>query len=291
MAREWTGKTDGTRWMQNALISIFRHIDVRVMYGVMAVVIVFYMFFRRTSYNAIKDYFTQCFGLHGWQRLRAIYRNHYQFGQVVLDRFAAYAGRQYQFLYEGIETYNEVVNQEAGAIVIQSHIGNFEMAGYSLDSKKRMHVLAFTGESEVVLQNRAALLAEHNIHLIPVNNEMDHVVTLYNALQTGDILCIPGDRRLGSDKAIACQLFGRTAYLPEGVFRMAAITGVSIMAIFVMKERWDTYKVFTTRLTTPQGVSRQEQMQSLAQQYATYMEKLLRQYPLQWYHYFDFWKE
>ena len=291
MARQWTGKTDGTRGMQKSLIFIFRHVDVRVMYVVMAVVIVFYMLFRRTSYLAQKDYFTQCYGMRGWRRLWAIYQNHYQFGQVVLDRFAAYAGREYKFEYDGLEVYERISSLPTGAIIVQSHIGNFEMAGYSLHSKKWMHALAFTGESEVVLQHRKELLAKHHINLIPVVNSTDHVFELYNALQAGDLLCIPGDRRLGSDKAVECAFFLRTAYLPEGVFRMAAMMQVPVMAIWVMKRKWNTYKVYTRELVLHTDLSRKEQIQDLAQQYASQMEALLRQYPMQWYHYFDFWKE
>ena len=70
--------------MLRSLVAMFRWIDIRILYGVMAVVVVFYMLINRRGYRAIRDLFRRRLGYGRWRTLRAVYRNHYRFGQIFL---------------------------------------------------------------------------------------------------------------------------------------------------------------------------------------------------------------
>lgn len=96
----WQGQTDGRPWMLRSLIAIFRRVDVRLLYGVMAVVVLFYMVGNRNGYRAMRDFFRRRMGYGRWRTLRAVYANHFRFGQVILDRFAVYAGRRFRIEIE-----------------------------------------------------------------------------------------------------------------------------------------------------------------------------------------------
>ena len=48
----WQGKTDGRKWMLQSLIFLFRWIDIRIFYAIMAFVVVFYMLINRKNYLA-----------------------------------------------------------------------------------------------------------------------------------------------------------------------------------------------------------------------------------------------
>ncbi|MDR2470114.1 MAG: lipid A biosynthesis (KDO)2-(lauroyl)-lipid IVA acyltransferase, partial [Tannerella sp.] len=93
-AREWTGVTGGHAAGQKALKIFFALVDVRVGYVILAFIIPFYMLFARRGYKAIYRYFRQRHGYTPAKAFRKTYRNHFLFGQMILDRFAVYAGQR-----------------------------------------------------------------------------------------------------------------------------------------------------------------------------------------------------
>ena len=58
------------------------------------------------------------------------YRNHCLFSQVVIDKFAMYAGKSFDVAIEGTDRFKELEQQDAGFVQLSSHIGNYEIAGY-----------------------------------------------------------------------------------------------------------------------------------------------------------------
>ena len=211
-SKDWTGRTDGTDWMLRSLIWFFRWMPPRVLYAVMGLVVPFYMLLRRKSFLAIYHYYRQG---HGCGRLRAfvnVYRNHYAFGQVILDRFAVYAGRRFSLEIEGNEYYKRIAGQPGGAVFLSSHTGNFELCGYLLNSVgKHLHALVYAGEAEAVMENRRRVWAAHNVTMVPVRDDLSHLFAINAALEEGDAVCMAGDRLLGSAKSVVCPFLGRPA--------------------------------------------------------------------------------
>ena len=63
-----------------------------------------------------------------------------------------------------------------------------------------------------------------------------------------------------------------------------------VLLVFVMKEGRRDYKVLLDILPAPEGETKQDRIQFLADAYAARLEAVVRQYPDQWYNFFDFWK-
>ncbi len=288
----WSGKTDGTPFMQKALISIFRYVDVRVGYAFMAVVIVFYMLFRHSAYMAQYNYFRKCYGAGPIKAFFNVYRNHFQFGQVIIDRFAAYAGKKYVFEFEGKDLFDRLSLQKEGFILASSHIGNYEMSGYSLKTEnKHLSVLIYAGETETVMQNRRRMFEKNNISMIPMGDDMTYVFLLQDALERGDIVSFPADRAFDNSRHITCLFFGREADIPIGPFYLAVTMQKKMLAVFVMKKKWNTYKVIMQPVSGNEKLQKKDNIACMAQNYADMLEKVVREYPFQWYHYVNFWKE
>ena len=91
---EWSGKTDGLPWMQRGLIPFFRVSPLWLPYGIMAMVVPFYMLFSRKGYQAMYQFFRKRFGFGAWKSFWKVNANHFRFGQVILDRFGVYAGKK-----------------------------------------------------------------------------------------------------------------------------------------------------------------------------------------------------
>lgn len=289
--KNWKGTTGGMPWMQRTLIKWLAVVDQRVIYAVMAVVILFYMLFSHKCYLAIYHFYRRA-RKESWLRAFVLtYQNHYSFGQVVIDRFAAFGGKKFKFVFEeeGAKRYAELTQQEEGFVQVSSHMGNYELAGYSLSSEhKTIFALVFMGETETMMMNRQKMFIEHHIQMVPVTPDMSHIFALNNALRDGDIASMPGDRVFGSPKALTCNFMGGTCQLPMGPFQMAVTRELPMASIFIMKERWDTYHVYVDIVRPDESLPKKERMQALAQRFADQMSGIVDMYPTQWYNYFEF---
>jgi len=287
---EWSGKTDGQPWMQRSLIAMFRVLPLWLLYGVMALVVPFYMLFNRKGYQAMYRFFRDRMGYGPWKSFWSVYANHFCFGQVILDRFGAYAGKQYHFLNDGQERMNELETHPEGFMMLSSHVGHYEMAGYTLKPKrKKINALVYAGETATVMENRQRKLSQNNMNMIIVKEDLSHLFALNAALDNGDIVSMPADRIFGSQKSVECQFFGAKANFPLGGFAMAVQKGVSVLAVFVMKEGMKTYHAYVREIECDRQASKREQMAQLAQSFAEQLESIVRRYPTQWFNYFDFW--
>ncbi len=289
---EWSGKTDGLPWMQRSLIAMFRVLPLGLLYGMMALVVPFYMLFSRKGYQSMYQFFRKRFGYGPLKSFCKVYANHFKFGQVILDRFGGYAGKQYPFEVDGLPLMDELETHPEGFLMLSSHIGNYEMAGYMLKPKaKKLNALVFAGETATVMENRQRLLSQNNISVIPVKEDLSHLFALNAALDNGEIVSMPADRVFGSQKNAECTFFGAKARFPLGAFAMAVQKEVPVLAVFVMKEGYKKYHAYVHEILCEKQVNKREQMSLMAQNFATQLEDMVRRYPTQWFNYFDFWKQ
>ncbi|MDR2511066.1 MAG: lipid A biosynthesis (KDO)2-(lauroyl)-lipid IVA acyltransferase [Bacteroidales bacterium] len=295
VSKQWKGDTGGGTLGQRLLIFFFRWWNLRLGYAIMAVVVLFYMLFARKGYLAIYHYFRQQHGFSKWKSFRKTYRNHFLFGQVILDRFAVFSGRRGDFEVEivGNEHFQRLCNGEKGFVIVGSHVGNFEIAGYLLgQDKKRINALIFGGETATVQQNRSKILGNNNINLIPVSADMSHLFAANAALQNGEIVSMPADRVFGSAKSVECDFLRGKADFPVGAFALAASFEVEVLAIFCMKVSAKKYKIDVRLLDTRHKTqdTRREQIVNLAKSYVAELEDIVKQYPEQWFNFYEFWK-
>ena len=276
--------------MQRALIVLFKVVPLEVIYGVMALVVPFYMLFNHKGYMAIYHFFRQRLGKGALSAVWHVYLNHFRFGQVVLDRFATYAGVRFKLTIDGNENYLHLNEGEKGFMMLSSHVGNYEQAGYALKSdRKSFNALVYAGESATVMKGRSSKFADSNIHMIPVQADMSHLFIINNALDEGNIVSMPADRCFGSQKSVGCQFFGATAQFPLGPFATAVQKEVPALAVMVMKEGSRRYRAFVRQLQADTTLPHRKQMAALAQAFATELETIVHRYPHQWYNYYEFW--
>lgn len=287
----WAGTTYGNGWMHRWLIRLLRVIDVRLLY-VFAFVFVVppTLVINAPARRAIYRYFRRRWDCGRIRAAWMTYRNHCAFSQVVIDRFAMYAGRRFHMYIDGGEHFDRLVHRPEGFVQLSSHIGNYELAGYSLVAKdKRFNALVFGGEKESVMVNRNRMFRGNNIRMIPMTADMSHLFLMDAALADGEILSMPADRIFGSQKSFAIDFLGATARFPQGAFQLAAVRGVPVLFVAVMKQASTSYHIIVRPISAPAGGSTRERARALAEAYVRELEDVVRQYPTQWYNYFDFW--
>jgi predicted LPLAT superfamily acyltransferase len=301
--RAWVGKTGGGNIGQRGLMLLFNLFGLRSLYAILAFVVPFYMLFSHKGYLAIYRYFRRQFGYSVWKSFCWTYKNHFRFGQVILDRFAVFAGKNpFEVEIVGNDYFQRLSDGKKGFVIVGSHVGNFEIGGYLLHSdKKAFNAVAFGGETETVQQNRSKLLTNNNIKLIPVRQDMSHLFAANVALQNGEVLLIAADRIFGSSKSMECEFINGKADFPVGALALAAAFEVEVLALFCIKISAKKYKIFVKPVCDNsaadmrqaaddmQKKNRKSKIGNQISQYAKEVEKIVRQYPEQWFNFYEFW--
>lgn len=193
---------------------------------------------------------------------------------------------------EGAEYLRELARQDDGFLMFSSHIGCYEVAGYSLTPPgKRYNALVYGGEKDRIMEGRQEQFSEHNITMIPVKEDMSHLFKINEALVNHEIVSMPADRVMGSSKTIPTEFLGKTAHFPSGPFAVATMRDLEVLAINVIRISRKKYKIFVVPLAYDKQASRKQKMEQLAKKYAEELECLVRQYPDQWYNFYDFWAD
>lgn len=294
MKKEWSGKTRGGNFGQKSLIFYFRYGSVALSYFFLAIIVPFFMLFARKGYKSIYSYFRKIHSRSVASAFLLTYRNHYLFGQSMLDKYALFCNnrKKYELSFDGREAFDQALTEKQGIIIISSHCGNFELAGYILRQElKKINAIAYGGESRVYQQARESSLSENNISLIPVSDDFSHIYAINNALTKGEILIVPGDRVYEGSKITERNFMGHPAKFPAGPFHLAVKYNARVFAIFVMKISDFHYKTIVRSLSdnTGEGLTKQERIDLMSDRYVNTLESVTAEYPAQWYNFYKFW--
>lgn len=288
--RQWAGTTYGNGWMHRSLIRILRYVDVRILYLFSDIFVIPVCLIVNPSGRTAFRFYRDAMHYGRARACLAAYRNHCLFSQVVIDRFAMYAGRSFEVEVEGLGYFEALAARDEGFLHLSSHIGNYEIAGYSLVSeRKKIHAVVYAHEKESVMAGRTDMFSRTNISMIALREDMGHLFEIDRAICDGDVVSFPTDRHMGDAKCVSAQFFGREAKFPMGPFSVATMRGVDVLAVNVMKEGLKKYRIYVTPLQYDKDAPRREQVRQLCGAYVAELEKRVRQYPLQWYNFFDFW--
>jgi Kdo2-lipid IVA lauroyltransferase/acyltransferase len=188
----------------------------------------------------------------------------------------------------------DAVARATGAILISPHFGNWELGGLGLaDLGRTLNVMTFREPDEQVNQQREQVRNERGIGVIYVDRNDSSplaVIEAVNALRRNETICLLGDRD-GSSNTVTVPFFGRPTALPAGAAHLALATGAPVIPVFVVLEANGRYATLMEEAIFFHGAPgrNQEAVQEGMTRLAAVFERYIRQYPDQWYNFFDFW--
>ncbi|MDR2773737.1 MAG: lipid A biosynthesis (KDO)2-(lauroyl)-lipid IVA acyltransferase [Tannerella sp.] len=290
--RAWKGVTGGSVFGQKAMKILFSIVNVYVGYFILLFVIPFYMLFARKGYLAIYRYFRRQHGYPAVKSFFKTYGNHFMFGQMILDRFAVYAGqRNFKIDNPDNDLFLRMVYAQHGCIVASAHVGNPELCSYLLKQKtKRINSMIFGRETKEVQENRRLALADNNVRLIPVSEDMSHIFLINEALTNGEMVSMLCDRAFGSNKTVECDFLNGKVDFPIGPFALAMQFNVPVIAMFVMKVTASLYRIHVMSLAVPTEGDKRRQINEMTRSFVKILEGIVKKYPEQWFNFYNFWK-
>jgi lauroyl/myristoyl acyltransferase len=172
-----------------------------------------------------------------------------------------------------------------GIISVTAHVGNWEMAGRVLanHSARRTHVVV--APEEVPALERWVRRDGDGMRFVP-RTHPGVGIEMLAALRRGDVVALQGDRALGTRGDVLIPFFGRPAPFPLGPFVLARAARVPIVPAFCVLDGGSRYAL---RIEAPIRVSAGEE-EAAARAWVAMLEGVVRQYPTQWFNFFDVWR-
>jgi len=284
-------RTYGNAWLYAMLIRLLRVIPVRALYAFAAAIVVPVTLIVSPGARIAHSYYRRRRKLGRLEAWAATYKNHCLFAQTVIDKFAVYAGKQIAFEYEGLDCYNDMQRRSGALLQLSAHIGCAELLGYTLRRTKPYNVLVDGAENKSLMNYRSAAFAQTDIKMIPVGSGEGSSKMIGEAFERGEIVGAFADRYANPEKVVTSRLHGYEVRLAKGPFSLAVVRGIDVVMVNAMKEKGGSYRAFFTPLRYDKSLSPKEQRQQLADAYTAEVERLMHKYPLQWFNYFELWKE
>ncbi len=293
----WKGQSRGNVLGYKIFVLTLKYLGLSFAYFILLFVAFYFFLFSRKSSKFNYHYFRHILN-YSWLKSKwNIYRNYFTFGQVLLDKFAILGGLKGKFTYnfDGEHHLRSMVENKTGGIIVNAHIGNFEIAGQLLERlNSRINVLMLDAEHQRIKNLVSDVLVNKDVNIIPIQSDYSHIIPISEALINKELIAMAGDRFIQESKVFELDFMGQKALFPSGPFYLAARFGVPVTFAFAMKESKTHYHFFAT---APEIVKRfknpEEQEQELRKfviKYTKEFERILKMYPLQWFNYYQFWK-
>ncbi|WP_152268764.1 LpxL/LpxP family acyltransferase [Agriterribacter humi] len=288
----WRGKSSGNRLGYSIFIAVLKTFGVQPAYVLLRVVSLYYFLFAWKSSRHILYYFQKRLGYSFGRSITALYKNYYCFGQSLIDKIAIMSGmaKRFSFDFDGEAHLHQLVSLQKGGLLLSSHIGNWEAAGHLLERlNTRINVVMFDGEHQKIKDYLTSVTGERNARIIVIKNDLSHIYAINEALKNKELVCIHADRFVEGNRTLIADFLGKAARFPAGPFVLAAQFKVPVCYVFAMKEGNTHYHFYSTAIKMYDYGDKTTAMQQMLSDFTAEMEKKVKQYPAQWYNYYDFW--
>ncbi|HTN05850.1 lipid A biosynthesis acyltransferase [Agriterribacter sp.] len=288
----WRGKSSGNRLGYSIFIAVLKKCGLRPAYFLLRLVSLYYFLLAWKSSRHILYYFQKRLGYSFMRSIAALYKNYYSFGQSLIDKIAIMSGmaNRFSFNFDGEEHLHQLVHLQRGGLLLSSHIGNWEAAGHLLERlNTRINVVMFDGEHQKIKDYLTSVTGERNARIIVIKNDLSHIYAINEALKNKELVCIHADRFVEGNRTLTADFLGKAARFPAGPFVLAAQFKVPVCYVFAMKEGRTHYHFYSTGIKTYDYSDKTAAMHQMLSDFAVEMETKVKQYPAQWYNYYDFW--
>jgi predicted LPLAT superfamily acyltransferase len=297
--RGWSGRTRGGYVGNSIFVALIRYIGPWCAYLLLVPVSFYYLFSAPKAVSASRDYLRRIDGGGGsWlATLCLIFKHFFSFGKSLIDRIAVTEGNPqgFEFLFHGEDHIRQALAEGKGVVIISAHCGNWQAAATLLGRLEvAVNMVAYEGEAAPLRRFSPLTSGKAQVALISLEDPLAAGIQIMSALRRGEIVAMHADRALEASLTIQAPFLGAAASFPVGPFAVAAVSGAPLIHAFAMRISDYHYRFYAYPAEhlsfSRKHLERQEQMRSWVGLFAARLEETLRQYPLQWYNFYNFWE-
>jgi len=289
----WQGKSKGTPLGYRIFVWVLKNFGVLPAYFLLRFVVLYFFLFSFKSSKQIFKLYRRRLGYGTRSSLGKLYRNYYLLGQSIIDKVVVMSGikNKFSFDFDGEENLRKIAALEKGGMLLSAHIGNWDVAG---DLLKRLetpiNIVLYDGEHEQIKQYLEGVTGKRNVNIIVIKNDLSHIYAISEAFNKNELVCMHADRFMEGNKTLTCDFLGEKARFPLGPFLLAATFKVPVSFVFAVKETKLHYHFFASGIKEYNSPVKDLVIQEMLGDFAKEMEKKLKQYPEQWFNYYNFWQ-
>jgi lauroyl/myristoyl acyltransferase len=252
----------------------------------------YFFFFPFRVANSMKFYRALFPGRNFFYHLYCVWNQYHNFTNVYTHRFVAKFKDEVEFTREGWEYLEEAAEKKTGAIIVMSHIGNWELAAEML-KRKGLPIMLYLGakHKEQVERIQKEKLAQSGIKIVATSEKESSPFALLegiNFLREGGIVSMTGDRIWGDQRSVTVNFLGHEVQLPDAPHLFALMSGAPLITFFVGETAPGKYHIVISRGRLVSAASRQDRANAVlasAQAYALELEQMARRHPFEWHHF------
>ena len=292
-ARHWVGKSKGMPLGYRIFVFILRTLCVYPAYSLLVFVVLYYFLFSMTTTRHSYNFFRLRCGFSVLKSWWKVYVSYFMIGQVIIDKVVVTSGlsKQFTFKSNGAENMVQIRDERRGGILLGAHLGNWEIAGHAFNrySNLTVNIVLYDGESEQIKKYMEGVMGnKKSFHIIPIKNDLSHVYLMSEALERGELICMHADRFMEGNRTQLVKFFGEEARLPSGPFQLVKSLKAPYTFVYGVKNGATHYDLFCRPLRHPRQFANVQEMMN---DYAQDLEGMVKQYPEQWFNYYDFWEK
>jgi len=226
------------------------------------------------------------------------WRQYHNFTHIFMDRFMVMDSEGITHTSEGWEHLKEAVEKEKGAIILMSHMGNWETAAHFLSRKDYgMRLLLYMGikAKEQIEKMQKESISKRGVRIVAVDPDGGSpfdIIEGIKFLKEGGLVSLTGDRVWsGKERTVAVKFLNHEVYLPAMPHIFALLSKAPLFIFFSFRSGPKSYHLKISEpiyVRASSHADRQEAIERSAQKYANHIQLNLHKHPLQWYHFGSF---
>jgi len=289
---QWEGKAKGTPLGYKIFIFFIKRFGLNAAYSVLVFVAFYYTIFSFSTTKTSYFYFRRRLNQPFFKAIFSIYRNYFVFGQTLIDRMAISFGlkHKFSFTYDGKEKVQDVIDKKQGGFIFSGHVGSFNIARYFFDEfiieDTAINLIVTDQENEQIKEYVGAVSSDTSIQFIVIKEDMSHIFEMNDAIGRGEVIIFASDRYVDGIQYLEKKFLNKEVKFPLGPFKLAARKKKPILFMYIMKGRNKSYNLYAREPEFSDPVIKPSHV---LDEYIRYQELMLKQYPLQWFNYYDYW--
>ena len=194
----------------------------------------------------------------------------------------------------GVELISNVLSLKKGVIVVTAHIGNWEVGSnfFAALDFPIAGVAESAGPGDTFYKLFKRYREHFGMEIISLEDP-SIMFKLRKYLRKGFLIGLIGDRDI-SGTGIEVEFFGKKARFPQGPAFLSLATGSPIVTTFFLRNTGGSRKKYIVYvegvIDFTKGKNRREDIKNLTQMIAVRIEKIIRDYPDQWFSFPPPWK-
>jgi len=290
----WQGKSKGTTLGYRIFVSVLQNFGVVSAYWLLRFVALYFWLFSYKSSRPLFHYFHQKMGYGRLKSLAMMYKNYYRFGQTLIDKVVVMSGIKNKFTYhfDGEENLHKIAALKKGGLLLSAHLGNWDIAGHLLKRlSTTINIVMFDGEHRQIKNYLEQVTGKPNMNIIVIKDDISHIYAINEAFKKNELVCMHADRFVEGNKSISGNFLGEAARFPIGPFVLAATFKVPISYVFAFKENNNHYHLYASEMKEYDSGPKDIITAQMLTDFIWQMENKVKQYPEQWFNYYNFWQQ